>query len=331
MFVVVLVAVLGLAACGSATDESSGDATTTPDSSPVTPAPPVTVPTTDITAPALPTTPEELLGVDWIVEDFITVGAPDPVPEGSTASLTFDDLGRVAVDTGCNVGPGSAVFGDGNQLTIEQLATTLRACDEPLTALETRVTAVLAEPLTWSLDGDVLTLAPITISDTGMHLRAAGASTQPTARSDRAGVLAAVAAARVGSDNSFGGQDVFTKVYVVDRLGQPTEEAMVDFDGDVVALTDDERTAIETALAPKPVEWVTSSAAVIEQIRANEGDGELVGLLSLGLPTIAGDEANVVSGIYCGSLCATGGAHTLARQADGTWVVTGQTGPQWIS
>jgi hypothetical protein len=53
--------------------------------------------------------------------------------------------------------------------------------------------------------------------------------------------------------------------------------------------------------------------------------------LTIAQPEVRDGEVTVTTGLFCGSLCGTGGAHAVHRGADGLWAVTGPVGPQWIS
>jgi hypothetical protein len=61
------------------------------------------------------------------------------------------------------------------------------------------------------------------------------------------------------------------------------------------------------------------------------GTASLGAVVTLAEPEIDDTTATAHSELYCGGLCAIGGAHELERQPDGTWAVTGEVGPQWIS
>ncbi|MAT04663.1 MAG: hypothetical protein CL424_06440 [Acidimicrobiaceae bacterium] len=144
-----------------------------------------------------------------------------------------------------------------------------------------------------------------------------------------ADVLGAAAAHRVFDDNSFGGQDVFDRVNVVDSFATPDSSGFLTPVPDS-PLLDNERAAIEAALEPVAVTWVPSLQAVI-------GDGELpdyeeVGaVLTLSRPEIDDGIAEVTSNLWCGSTCGIGGTHVLEQGAEDVWSVTGTTGQQWIS
>ena len=140
---------------------------------------------------------------------------------------------------------------------------------------------------------------------------------------DRSQVLAAAASFRLGSDNSFASAHPITTIRVIDTL------ATADPGGDMVfangvALTEGERMTIQQTLAPIDVEWMTFEAA--DGLDDEIGPG--VPILALAQPTVHDGRITMTSSFSCGSLCGTGGTHTVARDTGG-WVVTGRFGPQW--
>jgi heat shock protein HslJ len=66
----------------------------------------------------------------WAVVNVATGDALTSVVLGTVPTVTFSDDGRVALDTGCNVGTG-AWRQEGRSLTIEPLTLTARRCEEP--------------------------------------------------------------------------------------------------------------------------------------------------------------------------------------------------------
>lgn len=166
---------VGVGACGSAATDGSGSATNVPTSD---------VPTSDVGTSDVPTSdapattvagngavPAALGRVAWHVEGNITVGGIVSAPAGSTAAITFGTDGTVTVDTGCNSGSGTVTYSHDDQLQVSDLAVTERACvDEAPASLERTILAVLAEPLVWVVEGDHLTVYPMTVTDTGLRL-----------------------------------------------------------------------------------------------------------------------------------------------------------------
>jgi heat shock protein HslJ len=99
--------------------------------------------------------PPQLAGVDWKVTSFnnnrhAVVG----VLGQSSITMSFKD-GQVAGSAGCNNFHGTYTT-EGSKLTLGPLATTRRACEEPLMTQEEQFLAALASAVTWSIDGNVL-------------------------------------------------------------------------------------------------------------------------------------------------------------------------------
>jgi heat shock protein HslJ len=99
--------------------------------------------------------PPQLAGVNWKVTSFnnnrhAVVG----VLGESSITMSFKD-GLVAGSAGCNRFHGTYST-DGSKLTVGPLATTRRACEEPLMTQEREFLAALASAVTWSIDGNVL-------------------------------------------------------------------------------------------------------------------------------------------------------------------------------
>ncbi|MFT6293090.1 MAG: hypothetical protein ACJAR2_003711 [Ilumatobacter sp.] len=138
--------------------------------------------------------------------------------------------------------------------------------------------------------------------------------------------MSAAAAARLFDDNSFGGQDVFDRVNIINNFG-------TDRDGYVVAdpdspIPESTRIAIEAAVRPMPVTWITDASSVI----VDEGSAytEVGAVLSIAAPIVEGDTARITTSLWCGGTRGIGGTHEV-RQDGAGWAVVGTVGPQWIS
>jgi heat shock protein HslJ len=103
---------------------------------------------------AIPDAPLE--GTTWVVDTLIRDQTATSVPAGLSASLVFSD-GRVAANTGCNRGNGSASIA-ADAITFGPMALTRMACPEPAMDLESFVTGVLEGEVAYTVDGDVLHL-----------------------------------------------------------------------------------------------------------------------------------------------------------------------------
>jgi len=99
--------------------------------------------------------PPQLAGVDWKVTSFnnnrqAVVG----VLGESSITMSFKE-GKVSGSAGCNNFHGTYST-EGSKLQLGPLATTRRACEEPLMTQEREFLAALASAVTWSIDGNVL-------------------------------------------------------------------------------------------------------------------------------------------------------------------------------
>jgi heat shock protein HslJ len=99
--------------------------------------------------------PPQLAGIRWKVTNFnnnrqAVVG----VIGESSITMSFKD-GKVSGSAGCNTFHGTYAT-EGSQIKLDPLATTRRACDEPLATQEREFLAALASAVTWSIDGNVL-------------------------------------------------------------------------------------------------------------------------------------------------------------------------------
>lgn len=96
------------------------------------------------------TPPADLGGTSW---RLASIGTTPVVPDAA-ATLTFEaGSGRLGGSTGCNNIMGTYAV-DGASLAFGPIATTRRACEEPLAALETAVLDALAGVAGWEIDGD---------------------------------------------------------------------------------------------------------------------------------------------------------------------------------
>jgi hypothetical protein len=117
----------------------------------------------------------------------------------------------------------------------------------------------------------------------------------------------------------------FNTFYVVERLGD------ADADGFITGLrrgprvTGPERAAIEDALARRTVHWVASPQAVRGDDRTPKTIPERHAIISIAVPSIDGDHAEVATELWCGYSCGIGGISIIERDPHGTWSVTGES------
>lgn len=72
----------------------------------------------------------DLLVGTWQVVDIARGDSIESVIGGTAPTIRFEDGGDLGVDGGCNTGVGSWEL-DGDEITMEPVATTLMACDDP--------------------------------------------------------------------------------------------------------------------------------------------------------------------------------------------------------
>ncbi len=117
-----------------------------------------------------------LAGTRWTVDGLVTAEAISTLPSNVSAELTIDDESRLTVSTGCNTGSGGVTIEeDGDNpgagtLTVEPIATTLRACEPDASAAETHIFGVLHGQVAYVVAGSRLTLTNGTTGMTGMTL-----------------------------------------------------------------------------------------------------------------------------------------------------------------
>lgn len=154
---------------------------------------------------------------------------------------------------------------------------------------------------------------------------------QPSSGRSDSDIVANASLARLTKDNSFGGTAVFDRVNIVDRYGTPTEDGFLEFGPDSPSIGPEVRAAVEQALRPIPVTWVSSTSDVIGTGQDIPSYQDVGPVLTLGAPNIDGDQAEITTGLWCGELCGTGGTYGLEWTGSEGWVITGMEGPQWIS
>ena len=98
-----------------------------------------------------------LVGTMWTVTGTVANEAVSSVPMDAVASITIADDGTVAVNTGCNTGSGSVEVTDAT-LTFGPIAITKKACPPEQTALEASVLSVLQGEVTYTIDGNTMSL-----------------------------------------------------------------------------------------------------------------------------------------------------------------------------
>ena len=95
-------------------------------------------------------------GTSWTLKTYDVSGTATPVPSGTVVDAKFAG-GKVSGFAGCNMYNAPATI-SGSTLKIGTAATTLRACDPAVTAVETAYLADLAKAATFTATADTLTI-----------------------------------------------------------------------------------------------------------------------------------------------------------------------------
>jgi heat shock protein HslJ len=93
----------------------------------------------------------------WKLTSYSRADVLTPAVTDTEAGLTFKDDGTVTGNSGCNSLGGNYKV-EGDQVTFDQIVSTLMACDEPRMAQEGAVQQVLTNTATYKIEGNTLTL-----------------------------------------------------------------------------------------------------------------------------------------------------------------------------
>ncbi len=98
-----------------------------------------------------------LVGPTWNLDSIINADAVSSLPQGVASTITFADDGTVAIDDGCNSLSGGYTV-DSGVITLGTLTSTLKGCQGQQAQVADSVQAVLQNEVTYSIDGQRLTL-----------------------------------------------------------------------------------------------------------------------------------------------------------------------------
>ena len=162
-------------------------------------------------------------------------------------------------------------------------------------------------------------------------LSACAPSAETISTADRIAIYEAVIRQLQGPDDTFGGTLEKPTIYIVsstdDQVGDPSYEGSAS-----QILSNEVQAGITSALAdlPSRIVWVEN----FEDVPRDPETGSVVGggvIITLGnIQMESRDKVLVPGSIYIANLAA-GGATYVVEKEDGQWVVTGTTGPRWIS
>ncbi|HEU4743778.1 MAG TPA: META domain-containing protein, partial [Anaerolineales bacterium] len=103
-----------------------------------------------------PEGPASLTGA-WRLTSYGSAGVMSSALPDVEATLTFSDDGTVTGTSGCNEFGGNYTV-DGDQITFNEIVSTLMLCDVPLMGQEEAMYQVLTETATYQIDGNTLTI-----------------------------------------------------------------------------------------------------------------------------------------------------------------------------
>jgi heat shock protein HslJ len=103
-----------------------------------------------------PSEPASLTGT-WKLTSYGTADAVSSALADVEANLTFNEDGTVTGTSGCNEFGGKYTV-EGDQITFEEIVSTLMLCDTPIMGQEEAMTQVLTETATYQVDGNTLTI-----------------------------------------------------------------------------------------------------------------------------------------------------------------------------
>ena len=93
----------------------------------------------------------------WKLTSYSRADVLTPAVTDTEAGLTFKDDGTMTGNSGCN-GLGGNYKVEGDQVTFDQITSTLMACDDARMAQEGAVHQVLTDTATFNIEGNTLTL-----------------------------------------------------------------------------------------------------------------------------------------------------------------------------
>jgi heat shock protein HslJ len=103
-----------------------------------------------------PSEPVSLVG-SWKLTSYGTADALSSTLADVDANLMFNEDGTVTGTSGCNEFGGNYTV-DGDQITFEEIVSTLKLCDTPLMGQEEAMTQVLTETAIYQIEGNTLTI-----------------------------------------------------------------------------------------------------------------------------------------------------------------------------
>lgn len=161
-------------------------------------------------------------------------------------------------------------------------------------------------------------------------LSIACSSSEALTANDEAAIYSAVVRQVAGPDDTFGGTLDKPVIYILsetsDAAGDPSAAT-----SESQTLSAEVRDGVSAALSdlPSTIIWIDDRKQVTLNEDGSIADGGVI--ITLGnIHPQNGGEVHVAGSIYIASLAAGGQTYVLEKQ-DGAWVITGNTGTEWIS
>ena len=107
-------------------------------------------------SPDQPSEPVSLTGT-WKLTSYGTMETVSSALADVEANLIFNDDGTVTGTSGCNEFGGKLAV-EGEQITFQEIVSTLKLCDTPLMGQEEAIQQVLSETTTYKIEGNTLTI-----------------------------------------------------------------------------------------------------------------------------------------------------------------------------
>jgi hypothetical protein len=162
------------------------------------------------------------------------------------------------------------------------------------------------------------TSSPVSSATTSSSRSPATPSTT-SSTNEAADPVADILAAAAAHWLSVGEHATFRTLHVVDRLGKASKFGTIEFGDNAPQMTDLQRRALKSALAPRMVMWthdlesVAGTAMTIPRKQA---------VVMFAEPTIKGGRAEIVLNLWCGMMCGGGIGLVLERSSTDEWMVT---------
>jgi hypothetical protein len=195
------------------------------------------------------------------------------------------------------------------------------ACDSASTddRAEASSVAMPTSLLTTMASTSVPRTTPVTVTTQPMSSASAVADAAAPGEAD---VVVAALIHRLYRASGMPDPPTVDRVNLLGRYGRQASGGYLIADGSVIS--EDVRVAVEEALRPSAVTWVSDSNVVIEDLTSAEDSThpEVELLVTIGVPVIVEHGATILVDVVCGILCGSGETYTLNWSEREGWTVT---------